>query len=113
MQSLRTRANSSDTMYLIPPQARFDVCWLVKDAKSPLSITATLAPRAARDAAETAPLIPPPTIRTSKTVAPRWATLALRRGEDTREPPPSVLRVRPDDGDLAGHGGARDDLGGH
>src|SRR4029077_1500406 len=84
MQSLRTRANSSDSMYLIPPQARFDVCWLVNDAKSPLSMIATLAPRAAREAAETAPLIPPPTIRTSKTLAPRRATLAVRKEDDTR-----------------------------
>ena len=30
MQSLRTRPSSSDSRYLMPPQARFDDCWLVK-----------------------------------------------------------------------------------
>ncbi len=83
MQSLRTRPNSNDSMYLMPPQARFDDSWLVSDAKSPLSMSATLAPRAARHAAVTAPLMPPPTTRTSKTVSPMRATFALRK-EDIR-----------------------------
>jgi len=45
---------------LIPPQARLDELELVSPAKSPRSINATLAPFADSDAAETAPLIPPP-----------------------------------------------------
>jgi hypothetical protein len=52
--------------YLIPPHARLDDSWLVPDAKSPISIKATFAPRADNEAAETAPLIPPPSISTSK-----------------------------------------------
>jgi hypothetical protein len=39
---------------------------LVKPAKSPLSIKATFAPFAASAAADTAPLMPPPMINTSK-----------------------------------------------
>src|SRR5277367_6081868 len=66
-------------MYLMPPHARFDDSWLVNDAKSPLSMRATRAPRAARQAAETAPLMPPPTTRTSNTGPPRRATFALRK----------------------------------
>src|SRR5438552_3211843 len=49
----------------MPPQARFDDCCEVTEAKSPRSISATFAPRAASAAAETAPLIPPPRTRTS------------------------------------------------
>ena len=44
---------------LDPPQARFDELELVKPAKSPLSISATFTPLAARAAADTEPLIPP------------------------------------------------------
>jgi hypothetical protein len=50
----------------MPPQARFDDCWLVKPAKSPRSMRATLAPRVESAAAETAPLMPAPRTRTSK-----------------------------------------------
>src|ERR1700722_19617618 len=72
-------------MYLMPPQARFDDCWLVKEAKSPLSIRPTLAPRPARHAAETAPLIPPPSTRTSNVWSARRARLALRSGGAGRD----------------------------
>ena len=47
MQSLRTSANSKLSMYLMPPHARFDDCWLVNEAKSLLSMTATDSPRIA------------------------------------------------------------------
>src|ERR1700679_2661408 len=68
MQSLPTSAKCAVSMYLIPPQARLDEFMLVRPAKSPRSISATCAPLPARAAALTAPLIPPPTISTSK----RW-----------------------------------------
>ena len=51
----------------MPPQARLDEFELTPPAKSPRSIRATRTPRAASEAAETAPLIPPPTISTSNT----------------------------------------------
>ena len=58
----------------MPPQARLDDSWLVKLAKSPRSINATFAPLPDKAAAETAPLIPPPTTRTSKT---SWPSLSM------------------------------------
>src|SRR5271154_1192153 len=82
--SLRTSPNSSDSMYLIPPHARFDDSWLVSDAKSPLSMSATFAPRADRHAAETAPLMPPPTTSTSNTGPSKRATFALRKEDIDR-----------------------------
>ena len=45
---------------------RLEEFWLVKLAKSPLSINATFAPLEESAAAATAPLIPAPIIRTSK-----------------------------------------------
>src|SRR6218665_3337037 len=78
MQSFRTSANSKLSMYLMPPHARFDDCWLVNDAKSLRSTKATRAPRADKQAAATAPLIPPPTTRTSWTGRASRATLAVR-----------------------------------
>src|ERR1700694_3388520 len=76
--NLRTSPSSKDSRYLIPPQARLDELWLVCEAKSPRSISATFAPRAESAAAETAPLMPPPRMRTSKTVLPRRSRLVAR-----------------------------------
>src|SRR5689334_19470391 len=77
-QSLRTSPNSNVSRYLSPPQARLEDCWEVTEAKSPRSISATRAPRADSDAAETAPLIPPPSTRTSKRNVPSFSTLVSR-----------------------------------
>ncbi|KAK4045545.1 hypothetical protein OUZ56_033169 [Daphnia magna] len=57
---------------------QIDDCWLVNEAKSPRSTKATRAPRAERQAAATAPLMPPPTSSTSW--VPCWsrATLVVR-----------------------------------
>src|SRR5712692_5885865 len=63
--SLRTRPSSYDSRYLMPPQARLDDCCEVTEPKSPRSISATFAPRAASAAADTAPLMPPPRTSTS------------------------------------------------
>src|SRR5260370_13591194 len=63
--SLRTSPNSYDSRYLRPPQARLDEACDVTEAKSPRSMSATRAPRAASAAAETAPLMPPPRTSTS------------------------------------------------
>src|SRR5690349_20114741 len=49
----------------MPPQARFDEFCDVSPAKSPRSISATFAPREESAAAQTAPLIPPPSTSTS------------------------------------------------
>src|SRR5882672_3965138 len=62
----------------MPPQARFDDCCDVTDAKSPRSISATFAPRAASAAAETAPLMPPPSTSTSKRRAASLSRLVSR-----------------------------------
>src|SRR5205814_780548 len=77
-QSLRTRPNSYVSRYLIPPQARFDDCCEVTEAKSPLSISATFAPLAASAAAETAPLMPPPSTSASKRVSASLIRLVSR-----------------------------------
>jgi hypothetical protein len=66
-------------MYLMPPQARFEDWLLVKPAKSLRSISATRAPAEASAAADTAPLIPPPTIRASKRSAVSRSTFRARR----------------------------------
>src|SRR5882724_6338337 len=62
----------------MPPQARFDDCCEVTDAKSPRSISATFAPRVASAAAETAPLMPPPSTSTSKRRAASLSRLVSR-----------------------------------
>jgi hypothetical protein len=62
----------------MPPQARFDEAWLVTPAKSPRSSRATRAPRAESAAADTAPLMPPPTTRTSKVPERSISTLVSR-----------------------------------
>ena len=49
----------------MPPQAKLEDCWLVKPAKSRLSIGETRAPLPDKEAADIAPLIPPPMIRAS------------------------------------------------
>ena len=79
MQSCRTSGNSYVSMYLIPPQTRLEEFWLVKPAKSPFSTNATLAPRAARAVAATAPLIPAPIINTSKVLPANFLTLLSLR----------------------------------
>jgi hypothetical protein len=63
----------------MPPQARFDDAWLVTAAKSRASTSATRAPWPASAAAETAPLMPAPSTRTSNvTPARRWVSCSLR-----------------------------------
>ena len=79
LHSLRTSPNSSVSIYLMPPQARLDEFWLVKLAKSPRSINATLAPLDEREAADTAPLIPLPMIKVSKTMAGSLDRFVFRR----------------------------------
>jgi hypothetical protein len=65
-------------MYLMPPHARFDEDWLVVQAKSVRSMSPTFAPRAERHAAVTAPLMPPPTTRTSSVSAESFERLCAR-----------------------------------
>src|SRR5689334_16228291 len=77
-QSLRTSANSYVSRYLMPPQARFDEFCDVSPAKAPRSISATFAPREESDAAQTAPLIPPPSTSTSNCSLPSLSRLVSR-----------------------------------
>src|SRR5690606_33891106 len=48
------------------------------------SMRATFTPRPARLAAETAPLMPPPTTRTSKVLSPRRRTFEARKDDTVR-----------------------------
>ncbi len=78
LAQLADEPSSKLSMYLMPPQARLLDAWLVKPAKSPRSMSATFAPLAERDAAETAPLMPPPRTRTSKVPSPSLPMLVSR-----------------------------------
>ena len=61
----------------MPPQARLDDSWLVIPAKSPWSISAVFTPFWESDAADTAPLIPPPTTNTSKVSVESFSILVV------------------------------------
>jgi hypothetical protein len=80
---------------LNPPHTKFDDSWDVNPPKSPRSITATDAPRPANTAADTAPLIPPPTITTSKAPPSRRSRLVVRSVIGPRRYPDRIEHVSP------------------
>ena len=69
---------SNDSRYLMPPHARCDECELTPTAKSDFSTSPTFTPLPARAAADTAPFMPPPTIRTSNSSSANWRRLSFR-----------------------------------